>query len=202
MTAVPRPPTGSPTSSPDPGVELLERALGYTRSTLATVTAAHLDLRTPCERWHLADLLAHMEDSLDAFAEGARGTISLHSAAPAPLDERIATLQRKACGLLGAWASATTPLVEVGGRPVPVGTISRLAAVEITVHGWDVGRTTDAGLPIPEEFAAALIPTALGLALEHDGEFGPPRPVPVDAGPERRLLALLGRRAGASRRAG
>ena len=75
---------------------------------------------------------------------------------------------------------------------MPVRTIARLAAVEIAVHGWDVARTTGAGLPIPEEFAEALMPTALALALEQHGEFGPPVPVPVDAGPERRMLALLG----------
>ena len=140
-----------------------------------------------------------MEDSLDAFAEGAGGTIGLHSAAPAPLDERITTLQTKACGLLGAWAAATTPTVSVGGRPMPVRTIARLAAVEIAVHGWDVGRTTGAVLPIPEEFAEALVPTALALALEQHGEFGPPVPVPVDAGAARRVLALLGRRTSSRR---
>jgi len=194
MTALP----GPRRSSPDLGVELLERALGYTRSALATVTPAHLCLPTPCDRWRLGDLLAHMEDSLDAFAEGADGAISLHSAAPAPLTQRITTLQTKACGLLGAWSAATTPHVEVGGRPMPVGTIARLAAVEITVHGWDVGRTTGAGLPIPDAFAEALMPTALALALEHHGEFGPPVPVAADAGPARRLLALLGRRSSRS----
>lgn len=191
MTALP----GPPPSSPDPGVELLERAVGYTRSALATVTPAHLCLPTPCNHWRLGDLLAHMEDSLDAFAEGAGGAISLRSAAPAPLEARLGTLRSKACTLLGAWAAATAPVVEVGGRPMPVGTIARLAAVEITVHGWDVGRTTGAGLPVPDALAEALMPTALALALEHDGEFGPPVPVPADAGPERRLLALLGRRA-------
>ncbi|KAA1427945.1 TIGR03086 family metal-binding protein [Nocardioides antri] len=190
MTALP----GPPNTAPDPGVELLERALGYTRSTLATVSPGHLCLPTPCDRWRLGDLLAHMEDSLDAFAEGAAGTIDLHSAAPSPLDERLAALRAKACGLLGAWSAATTPVVEVGGRPMPVGTISRLAAVEIAVHGWDVSRTTGAGLAIPEELAEALLPTALALALEHQGEFGPPVPVPAGAGPARRLLALLGRR--------
>ncbi len=190
MSALP----GPPPSSPDPGVELLERALGYTRGTLATVTPAHLCLPTPCEGWRLADLLAHMEDSLDAFAEGAGGAISLRSAAPAPLEERISTLQTKACDLLGAWTAATTPQVEVGGRAMPVRTISRLAAVEIAVHGWDVGRTTGAGEPIPAELAEEILPTALALALEHHGEFGPPVPVPADAGPDRRMLALLGRR--------
>lgn len=191
MTAQP----GPPVSSADPGVELLERALGYTRSTLATVTVPDLCLPTPCDHWRLADLLAHMEDSLDAFSEGANGTIGLRSAAPTPLDERIEALRRKACALLGAWASATTSLVEVGGRPMPVGTVARLAAVEIAVHGWDVGRTTGVGPAIPAELAEALLPTALALALEQESEFGPPVPVSADAGPARRLLALLGRRA-------
>jgi uncharacterized protein (TIGR03086 family) len=190
MSALP----GTP-AAPDPGVELLERALGYTRSALVTVTPAHLHRPTPCEHWDLGDLLGHMEDSLDAFAEGAHGSIDLRSTAPAPVGERIRSLQVKACGLLGVWAAATTPTVEVGGRPMPVRTIARLAAVEIVVHGWDVGRTTDADLPIPAELADALIPTALALALEQHGEFGPPVPVPADAGPERRMLALLGRRA-------
>jgi uncharacterized protein (TIGR03086 family) len=190
MSALP-----GPGSEPDPGVALLERALAYTRSTLATVTPAHLCLPTPCDQWRLGDLLAHMEDSLDAFAEGAHGAIGLHSAAPAPLDDRIATLQTKACHLLGAWASATAPAVDVGGQPMSVSAITRLAAVEIAVHGWDVGRTTGAGIPIPEAFARDLLPTALALALEHDGELGPAVPVPADASPERRLLALLGRRA-------
>lgn len=190
MTALPDP---SPT--PDPGVELLERALGYTRGALVTVTPAHLCLPTPCDRWRLVDLLAHMEDALDAFAEGANGAIGLRSAAPAPVEDRIAALQTKACTLLGAWASATSPLVEVGGRPVPVGTISRLAAVEVAVHGWDVGRTTGYDEPLPVELAEALLPTALALALEQHGEFGPPVPVPDGASPGRRLLGLLGRRA-------
>lgn len=183
--------------APDPGVELLERALGYTRGALATVTPDHLCLPTPCERWRLADLLAHMEDSLDAFAEGAGGAIGLHSAAPAPVEQRIASLQTKACRLLGAWTSAATSRVEVGGQPMAVGTVARLAAVEITVHGWDVGRTTGLGDPIPERFAEALLPTALALALDHrHGEFGPPVAVPADAGPDLRLLALLGRAPG------
>lgn len=180
---------------PDPGVELLERALGYTRSTLATVRPADLCLPTPCDRWRLGDLLAHMEDSLDAFAEGAQGTIGLRSAAPAPLDERIDALRTKACWLLGAWSAATAPVVEIGGRPMAVGTVARLAAVEVAVHGWDVGRTTGAGIPLPDQLADALLPTALALALEQDGEFGPPLPVTAEVGAARRLLALLGRRA-------
>lgn len=189
MTALPDPIV-------DPGVELLQRAVDYTRGALATVTPDHLCDPTPCDLWRLGDLLAHMEDALDAFAEGAGGAIGLHSAAPAPLPERLGAIKVKACDLLGAWASATTPLVEVGGHPVPVGTIARLAAVEIAVHGWDVRRSTGYDAPLPADLAEDLLPTALAMALEQqDGEFGRPLPVPADAGPSRRLLALLGRAA-------
>lgn len=188
MTALPGP-------EADPGVELLQRALDYTRGALASVRPEHLCLPTTCDLWRLGDLLAHMEDALDAFAEGAGGSIGLHSAAPAPLAQRLETIKLKACGLIGAWATAPAPIVLVGGQPVPVGTISRLASVEIAVHGWDVHQATGSAVPVPAALAEALLPTALAMALEQDGEFGRPVPVPADAGPSRRLLALLGRAA-------
>ena len=47
-------------------LELLERALGYTRGALATVGADRSG-PTPCAGWSLADLLCHMDDGLDAF---------------------------------------------------------------------------------------------------------------------------------------
>ena len=186
MTAVPSP-------AADPGVELLQRALDYTRGALATVRAEHLCDPTPCDLWRLGDLLAHMEDALDAFAEGAEGAIDLHSAAPAPVEERLETIRTKACGLLGAWASAPAPVVLVGGQAVPVDTIARLAAVEITVHGWDVHQTTGSAEPVPAALAEELLPTAFTLGLDQHGEFGPPVAVPSGAGPARRMLALLGR---------
>jgi len=49
-------------------LELLERALGYTRGALATVGADRSG-PTPCAGWSLADLLCHMDDGLDAFLD-------------------------------------------------------------------------------------------------------------------------------------
>lgn len=190
MTALP----GPAPLTPDPGTELLERALAYTRGALVTIVPAHLCRPTPCDQWRLVDLLAHMEDALDAFTEGATGTIGMRSAAPAPVDVRLESLQAKACALLGAWTAADTVHVDVGQHPVPVGTISRLAALEIAVHGWDVARTTGYDAPVPPGLAEALLPTALAVALDQHGQFGAPVPVDAAASPARRLLALLGRR--------
>ncbi|TNM38262.1 TIGR03086 family protein [Nocardioides albidus] len=177
------------------GLDLLQRALDYTRGALATITRADVERPTPCAGWSLADLLAHMEDALDAFAEAADGSVGLSSAAPTPVDVRVQSLQHKACTLLTAWLRADRPTVDVAGHPLPVDAIARIAALEIAVHGWDVGRATGRGIPLPEPLAAALLPTALQIALAGDDRFAPPLPVDVEAPAGAHVLALLGRRA-------
>ena len=73
----PRPREGAVTTALAGAVELLERSLAYTRVALAGVTEAQLANPTPCRDWTLRDLLAHMDDSLDAFAEAAGGSVAL-----------------------------------------------------------------------------------------------------------------------------
>lgn len=175
------------------GLDLLQRALDYTRGALAGITCHDIDRPTPCAGWSLADLLAHMEDALDAFAEAAGGTVGLHSAAPTALATRVRSLELKACGLLGTWMSAATPYVDVGGHPLPVDTIARVAALEIAVHGWDVRRSIGQERPLPEPLAAALLPSALRIALAEDDRFAPPVPVDIEAPAGAHVLALLGR---------
>ncbi|MBM7517819.1 TIGR03086 family metal-binding protein [Nocardioides nitrophenolicus] len=180
------------------GLDLLQRALDYTSEALGTITCADVDRPTPCAGWSLADLLAHMEDALDAFAEAADGAVGLSSAAPTPLETRVRALQVKACGLLTAWLHADRPTVDVGGHPLPVDAIARIAALEIAVHGWDVREATGHARPLPERLAAALLPSALQIALAGDDRFAPPLPVDVEAPAGVHVLALLGRRAGVS----
>lgn len=177
------------------GLDLLQRALDYTRDALARITDGDVDRPTPCAGWSLADLLAHMEDALDAFAEAADGTVALHSAAPSALATRVRTLEVKACGLLSTWMTTTASYVDVGGHPLPVDTLARVAALEIAVHGWDVGRATGQERALPEPLAAALLPSALRIALAEDDRFAPPVPVDVEAPAGVHVLALLGRTA-------
>ena len=177
------------------GLDVLQRALDYTSAALRTVTCADVARPTPCAGWDLADLLAHMEDALDAFAEAADGAVGLRSTAPTPLEQRVASLQSKACGLLSAWLRADAASVDVGGHALPVDAVARLAALEIAVHGWDVGQATGRGVPLPERLGAELLPTALRIALEADDRFAPPLPVAAEAPAGDHVLALLGRRA-------
>jgi uncharacterized protein (TIGR03086 family) len=181
----------------DDPVGLLERSLDYTCAQLATVRDDLLDRRTPCAGWRLVDLLAHMEDALDTFTEAAGGRVRVHAgpAAPAP----VAAIRVKAGGLLEAWSRPAPGDVVLEARcgrldldsPLLVAT----AALEVAVHGWDVGRSTGSGDPLPDELAAALLPVARATVAGSDRglRFAAPRPVAADAPPAVRLLGFLGR---------
>jgi len=173
-------------------VELLERSLGYTRVALAGVTEARLAAPTPCRDWTLRDVLAHMDDSLDAFTEAAGGNVALTRTPAAP---RVLVLQQKACALLGLWTDEGPPGVRVGGVDLATDLLVATAALEITVHGWDVGQATGAGTPIPEELARHLLPVAHRVVSEIDRgiRFADALPEPVDAPADARLRAFLGR---------
>jgi uncharacterized protein (TIGR03086 family) len=179
----------------DHSIELLDRSLGYTRAILARIDDADatLALPTPCGQWNLGQLLAHMEDALDAFTEGAGGTVSLDPRVPAVV--RTAALRRKACDLLGAWSTHRPAVVRVGDQEAPTAVVAAAAALEITVHGWDVAQSLGQPAPIPEELAACLLPIADAIVAPHDRGtlFGPVLDVPDTSSAEVHLLAYLGR---------
>ncbi len=180
-------------------VELLERALGYTRGRLACVTAGRLAAATPCAEWDLHELLDHMDDALDAFLEAAGGAVAMRSR-PVDADaaDTVTRVQAKACALLGVWTSAVRErrsTIDVGGRPLPSGLLVSTAALEITVHGWDVGWASGAPERIPASLARDLHPVAAATvsAADRGIRFGPPVRVTPHAPPAQSLLAHLGR---------
>ncbi|GAB3243647.1 TIGR03086 family metal-binding protein [Nocardioides dilutus] len=194
------------TPAPTPGqplaaeVELLERALAYTRVVLADVGPHNLLATTPCSGWTLARLLGHMEDALDAFTEAAAGLV--HVDPVPPTNDMVDALREKACALLGAWTAARPRSVRVGDRQVDAPVLVAMAALEITVHGWDVGQATGRRTPIPEDLARRLQPVAARVVQPADrGTRFAPALAPAIAGgtpPSRSdaLLAFLGRMTG------
>lgn len=173
----------------DSCVELLDRSLGYTRVALAQVRPTSLTRATPCARWDLAALLSHMDDALDAFLEAAGGSMSVRESAPGD----VTALCAKACTLLGAWSSTGTRTVDMDGVVVDAALLVGTAALEITVHGWDVSTTLGIDHRIPGRFADALLPWARLVSTQ--GGFAPAVPLAGGAPPDVRLLAAVGRRA-------
>ena len=108
---------------------------------------------------------------------------------------RTDSLRRKACALLGAWSSQPPEQVAVGNQTAPTAVVASAAALEITVHGWDLAQAIGRAMPIPETLAASLLPVAGALVSVHDrgGLFAPVREVSDGRSPEANLLAFLGR---------
>jgi uncharacterized protein (TIGR03086 family) len=177
----------------DGSVELLDRALGYTRVALAGITPDALDRPTPCAGWRLRDLLAHMADALEAFTEAAAGAVEVRPVAATGFP--AVDLRERACALLAAWSRPVPGDVRVGGLDLGSRLLVGTAALEVTVHGWDVGRATGRGAPIPRELARDLLPLAERVVDPADRgiRFAAARPVPQGAAYDVRLLAFLGR---------
>ncbi|HET7689295.1 MAG TPA: hypothetical protein VFK41_02885 [Nocardioidaceae bacterium] len=202
---------------------LLERAVGYARVTLGDVTPAMLHHPTPCHRWDLAALLDHMVDSLTALTEAADlGSVALRVplGEPAPVDT-VQRLRVQACSLLGAWSAEARhtgdtagdmagdmagdtagdtagglPGVMVGDRHLASSLLACAGALEVAVHGWDVGQATGARRPLPTMLALELLPWVGIFVTERDrpSRFAAALDVPL-SGPSTQLLARVGRRA-------
>ena len=177
----------------DDAVELLDRSLAFTCVALADVGGTDLERPTPCSRWTLGALLDHMDDALDAFLEAAEGTVAVTP--PAPAADTVGALREKAGALLGAWVRACPRDVLVGDAALAGPVLVTAAALEITVHGWDVGQATGRPRRVPEELAEGLLEAADVLvdARDRGVRFAPARAVAPSAPADVRLLAFLGR---------
>lgn len=185
------------------GVELLERAIGYTRGTLALVTPERMAAATPCAGWDLRRLLAHMEDSLASLHEAGSVRRVRVDVTPAGPTDLVGSLRVRSCQLLADWTRdwSAGPLesasadVLVGGRPITPAVLTSAGAMEIAVHGWDVAAACGERRPLPDRLARDLLRIAPVLVTPEDrpARFGPELPVPPGAAPGERLLAFLGR---------
>ena len=154
-----------------------------------------LDRPTPCAGWTLGRLLMHMEDALDAFTEAAAGRVEVDPVPPT--STRVEALREKACALLGAWSAArpAPDRVTIGDLGLDAPLLVATAALEITVHGWDVGQATGRRTRVPDDLARGLLPVAEQVIDRSDrgSRFASPRPTTAAAGADERLLAWTGR---------
>ena len=162
------------------GPDLLERAVGYARTSLLLVADATAP--TPCTGWDLLTLLHHMNDSLAAFTDAADiGYVDLvpvrGEGDAIAVQVLVDRLKSRACALLEAWTHHPGPAeVRVGDRRVRSDHLAAAGSLEVAVHGWDVARACGVDRPLPPGLSLELldvVPLLVG-ADDRPGRFAPP----------------------------
>ena len=177
-------------------LELLERALGYTRGALATVGPDRSAALRPARdgAWPTCSPTWTTASTRSSRPPGAPYASVAWRRVRVPTSSVLQTEglpPARACG-----AHPTPPTgTSCGDRLVPSGLLVSAAALEITVHGWDVGQATGARHGLPDDLARALMPVAHLVVTPDDrpGRFAMPRLTHPDAGSGEVLLGFLGR---------
>ena len=159
---------------------------------------------TPCTDLTLGALLDHINGLALAFTWAATKnppglTTPSADASRLPPDWRD-RIPERLDALAAAWRSpdAWEGMTQAGGIDMSGEEAGRVAMNELVVHGWDVARATGQPYaPTPPEiedcmaFVQPAVEQSNGQGIE--GLFGPAVPIPEDAPPLDRLLALTGR---------
>jgi uncharacterized protein (TIGR03086 family) len=169
---------------------------------VTSVTDDQLSAPTPCPDYTVADLVDHIGGLAFAFTESARkGEVPAEggSGDGSRLEdgwrERIAG---QLAELEEAWSdpAAYDGITRAGPIEMPAEVAALVGLNEVVVHGWDLARAT--GQPFEADDASAAV--CLGFAESFEapaedegGPFGPPVPVPADAGLLDRLIGATGR---------
>jgi uncharacterized protein (TIGR03086 family) len=183
-------------------VEQLDSVHETMQPLVAAVGTDQWSAPTPCGDWDVRRLLAHVVGGNRVFA-AALGGAPLEQARQAlagdPLGEDPVVAYAESAAAVAAAFRAPGALE----RPVtiPFGTVPgavalHLRIVEVLVHGWDLARATGRTVSYPDDVVGQEIAFSrefLPRVPPDRAPFGPSRPLPDDAPPLDRLVALLGR---------
>ena len=181
--------------------------LGPQATVVARLVAGVPDARladgTPCPKYSVGELLAHLAGLAVAFRDAGRKdlgppTDTAGDVVPSLPEGWREELPRVLDELAEAWRDpeAWTGMTRAGGVDLP-GDIAGLVAVdELVIHGWDLARATGQDYAPDEAALQAAHAFLLASAEEEDrgdGIFGPVVPVPDDAPLLDRAAGLSGR---------
>jgi uncharacterized protein (TIGR03086 family) len=173
--------------------ELLSGALAHALEVADGVRADDLDRASPCAGWTVDDVLRHLLDSFDCLSAALNfGRVDLDEEPPRR------TLLSALAGSAGSLDHAarrrpTASPIAIGGLPLPREKVILVAAVEATVHGWDVSAGTGRPRPIPDPLAIGLLHRLPEVVTVGTAGFAPALPSAGATSPGHRLLASVGR---------
>jgi uncharacterized protein (TIGR03086 family) len=180
---------------------LHQRALHDTRDVVAGIARDQGSAATPCEGWDVRTLLNHLvAGNLWAAELGSGATIEevgdrldgdvLGNDPLAAYDEsaKLAASTFEAPGALDAPCA-------VSYGPVPGSVYCGHRFIDVLIHGWDLAVATGQDDTLDPELVAAASELLQNQAdmVRASGMFGDDLAAPVNAGPQTRLLAFIGR---------
>ncbi|MEV8225733.1 TIGR03086 family metal-binding protein [Streptomyces sp. NPDC079167] len=187
-----------------PGIDL-GPAARLIQELIRAVDDRQLDGPTPCPDYAVRELLGHLLGLTVAFRDAAHkksgpttGTPPT-SALPVLPDDWRTALPPLLDELVDAWRSpaALEGMTRAGGVDLPGQVAGMVALNELVVHGWDLARATGQEFRADEaslRSSEAMLAPGDDDRTGPDAIFGPPVPVPADAPPADRVIALSGRR--------
>lgn len=156
---------------------------------------------TPCTEWSVRDLLNHLVSeqlwapwimrgaTLDEVGDRFDGDVLG--------DEPVGVWSESSAAARAAFTKpgALDQQVHVSAGLIDAREYTWQMTMDLAVHGWDLATAIGAPQPIGDELASELIELvepSLDQWQEY-GIFAPPVPVPADAAPATKLVAMLGR---------
>jgi len=171
-------------------------------SVVGAVPDDRWDSPSPCEGWTALDVLGHLGSAVSFGVSILGGRNHEWPSADRPADLVTGDPADYWTGIAGA---ARTALVDVdldSVRDTPMGprTVAEglaFPAIDLYVHGWDLGRATGITVTVPEDvigFAHShLDPIPAERMRGEGGAFGPEVGPPADATPTEAFIAWTGR---------
>jgi uncharacterized protein (TIGR03086 family) len=178
------------------------RALEAARSTVAGVASDEWASPSPCEGWDVRALVNHVVSGNLWAAElaGGRTIADVGDRLDGDVlgDDPLAAYDASAAVAAAAFEApgALDSPCAVSYGPVPGAVYAGHRFLDVLIHGWDVATATGQDTTLDPKLVAACFDVVRPQAemLRASGMFGADEPVAVDANPQTRLLALLGRR--------
>jgi uncharacterized protein (TIGR03086 family) len=184
---------------------VMQAVCDTTERVVADVKPEHHQLPTPCTEWTVRDLANHLLATLEL----GRALLSDEMPAVQAGPGELPPVDLVDDDLVGAYRASSKALIAATTRDAvdrvhatPLGNmpgagLAGFAALDVLVHGWDLGRAIGSMATIDPELAESMLAFARATISDAMGtrapRIGPEVPVAADADPTARLVAYLGR---------
>ncbi|MFD6938191.1 TIGR03086 family metal-binding protein [Streptomyces goshikiensis] len=179
-----------------------QRVLAGVSDVVSRIPDERWNAPSPCTQWTTLDVLGHLIDGQHQIAalitgQGPREPLKdpASAAGGAPVSAWAATTRH-----MDSLLAAVDPAAVVPSHhgDVTVEAVLGTAVIEPLIHASDLAQAADLAVSLDEEAVATCLAVIAPMAEQFaaTGMYAPGRAVPVNASPQQRLLALLGRAGG------